>query len=169
MKGKWKICSFFILFWLGIFPRLTQWEMHIGQLYENVLKEQKTSDYHWQKYLYLIFSKWVIEAIQEYQFQMNVSWMSDVKLSVTSTGGIKKIYWTHLALSSFSSHPLSPPLFPFPLLDFILSLPRFFLSSISVSRIWRCYKEYERNGRQNPLLSGNFQFGWVLWHYLWFR
>ena len=128
MKGKWKICSFFILFWLGIFPRLTQWEMHIGQLYENVLKEQKTSDYHWQKYLYLIFSKWVIEAIQEYQFQMNVSWMSDAKLSVTSTGGIKKIYWTHLALSSFSYHPLSPPLFPFPLLDFILSLPRFFLS-----------------------------------------
>lgn len=128
MKGKWKICSFFILLWLGIFPRLTQWEIHIGQLYENVLKEQKTSDYHWQKYLYLIFSKWVIEAIQEYQFQMNVSWMSDVKLSVTSTGGIKKIYWTHLALSSFSSHPLSPPPSPFPLLDFILSLLRFFLS-----------------------------------------
>lgn len=128
MKGKWKICSFYILLRLGIFPRLTQWEIHIGQLYENVLKEQKTSDYHWQKYLYLIFSKWVIEAIQEYQFQMNVSWMSDVKLSVTSTGGIKKIYWTHLAHSSFSSHPLSPPPSPFPLLDFILSLPRFFLS-----------------------------------------
>lgn len=52
--------------------------------------------------------------------------MSDVKLSVSSTGGIKKIYVTHSALSSFSSsHPCFPHLSSFcflPLLPTLLSL-----------------------------------------------
>lgn len=63
---------------------------------------------------------------------MNVSWMSDVKLSVTSTGGIKDLLDSFSSLIFFLS-PSFPPLFPFPLLliSFFHSHASSFLPSLS--------------------------------------